>query len=1065
MPEPSTPSASTASHTFAAGIVAGSWVRPKGAIRTAAQASWPSDTCSGGIPRTVTARVQHRDRVAEGDADHRQRGDEVAAALDADEQGDADEPDPDADQPHPGDALAGVHPRGEDDGEDRGRRLDHRGEPRVEAGLGEAEQPERHGVVERAEDDDRHEVAPERRRGRPCPGEARAGAALRRRGVRAATTDGSSASTPSLMNRNDAPQIEESSSRRRASRRVTSCDGKRESGRRCEEPATCHKPGPGRRAWSEPKDDDQAVAARTPHPAHALVPDLLVRELDTDLSIGLASGEAAARLEQDGPNQLEHARSPAYGRIAARQLIEPLVGLLVAAALISAVIGETVEAAAIGLIVVLNAAFGFVQELGAERAVLALHASLESTASVIRDGGERDVPVRDLVTGDIVRIREGDRVPADARVLHTHGLEVDESLLTGESATVAKGSTEVAVATPLAERTSMVYAGTGVTRGSATAVVVATGARTEQGAIALLADEAEPPPTPLQARLGALARWMVVLGIGVTVVLGAAMLARGESLRDAFLVGVSVAVAAVPEGLAATVTIALALGSREMARRGAIVRTLSAIETIGEATVICTDKTGTLTENRLRLERREPATGREPDDLLWAAAAASAAEVDPVDRALVASFAELGRAEQIETMHSLPFEASRKRATVVVRHGDSALSVVKGAPEVVLARCVVDPTELERLHAVAERWAAAGVRVLAVASRVVDPDETSEEALELDLQPLGLVGLTDPLRPMAASSVRAAHELGLEVKMITGDHALTAAAIARDLGLAPENVHARFTPADKLELVVALQRAGEIVAVTGDGVNDAPALRQADVGIAMGASGTEAAREASSLVITDDDFATIVAAVEEGRRIAGNLRAFLAFLLSANLGEVLLFAVAIAAGLGPPLTVVQVLAVNLLTDGPPAIALARDPAGSHARLPRGTVFGRGYAAALVVMGLLVGLAALVAFLVVRELRPEAAQTAAFATVALAELALVFSCRSVRLPSWRLPPNRHLHRAVAFSLAVVAALVYLPPLQESMGTVSLTPGEVALVVALAVAPAVLTEVAKAVRRRR
>jgi Ca2+-transporting ATPase len=299
--------------------------------------------------------------------------------------------------------------------------------------------------------------------------------------------------------------------------------------------------------------------------------------------------------------------------------------------------------------------------------------------------------------------------------------------------------------------------------------------------------------------------------------------------------------------------------------------------------------------------------------------------------------------------------------------------------------------------------------------------------------------------------------------MLTGDHVLTATAIARELELAPHEVHARFTPADKLELVAALQRAGEIVAVTGDGVNDAPALRQADVGIAMGASGTEAAREASSLVITDDDFATIVAAVEEGRRIAGNLRSFLAFLLSANLGEVLLFAVAIGSGLGPPLTVVQVLAVNLLTDGPPAIALARDPAGSHARPERGRLFGRGYAVALVVMGLLVGLAALVAFLVVRELRPEAAQTASFATVALAELALVFSCRSVRLPSWRLPPNRDLHLAVAFSLVVVAALVYLPLLQEAMGTVALTLGEVALVAALAVAPALLTELGKAVGR--
>ena len=806
------------------------------------------------------------------------------------------------------------------------------------------------------------------------------------------------------------------------------------------------------------------MTERTLRPAHAHGPEHVARELGTDPSLGLDSNEAAARLERDGPNELERPRNPAYGRIAARQLLEPLVGLLVAATLVSAAIGETVEAAAIGLIVVLNAAFGFAQELGAERAVIALRASLETTAAAIRDGLERVVPARELVVGDVIRIREGDRVPADARVLRTHGLEVDESLLTGESATVAKGPDAVTASAPLAERASMVYAGTGVTRGTATAVVVATGARTEQGAIAELVDEAGPPPTPLQARLGGLARWMVVLGLGVTVVLAAAMLARGESARDAFLVGVSVAVAAVPEGLAATVTIALALGSREMARRGAIVRTLAAIETIGEATVICTDKTGTLTENRLRLDRLEASAGCGEDELLRAAAEASAAEIDPVDRALLVAAAERGLAGGIETLHSLPFEAGRQRATVVVGHGDSASSVVKGAPEVVLGRSVADPAELERLRTVAERWAATGVRVLAVASRAVDPGERDENVLETGLRPLGLVGLTDPLRATAAASIRAARGLGLEVRMLTGDHPLTAAAVAGQLELEPEAVHARFTPGDKLRLVSDLQQAGEIVVVTGDGVNDAPALRQADVGIAMGGCGTEAAREASSIVITDDDFATIVAAVEEGRRIAGNLRSFLAFLLSANFGEVALFAVAIGAGLGPPLTVVQVLAVNLLTDGPPAIALARDPAGSHARLERGRMFGRGYGAALVLMGVLVGLAALVAFLVVRELRPEAAATAAFATVALAELALVFSCRSVQLPSWRLPPNPFLHWAVLSSLLVVALLVYVPFLQEPMGTVALTPGEVALVVGLAVAPAALTEIAKAVRRR-
>ncbi len=806
------------------------------------------------------------------------------------------------------------------------------------------------------------------------------------------------------------------------------------------------------------------MAARPGQPAHELEADRVVAEHRTDGSLGLATTEAATRLERDGANELGRSRGPAYARIAARQLIEPLAGLLTAAALVSAAIGETVEATAIGLIVVLNAAFGFTQEIGAERAVLALRASLELVTTVIRDGRERVVPARELVVGDVISVREGDRVPADARVLDTQGLEVDESLLTGESATVAKGAEAVAPGTHLAERSSMVYAGTGVTRGRATAVVVATGARTEQGVIADLVGRAAPPPTPLQIRLGRLARWMVVLGLGVTVVLAGAMLARGEPLREAFLVGVSVAVAAVPEGLAATVTVALALGSREMARRGAIVRTLSAIETIGEATVVCADKTGTLTENRLRLDRHEPSSSCRGDDLLWGAGAASAAEIDPVDRALLAAAAERDLVAGVETLYSLPFEASRQRATVVVADGDSATSVVKGAPEVVLARSLAEQEELVRLREVAEGWAAEGVRVLAVASRAVARDERDEAVLEEGLRPLGLVGLTDPLRPTALASIREARELGLEVRMLTGDHPLTAAAVAAWLDLDADAVHSRFTPTDKLNLVVRLQQEGQVVAVTGDGVNDAPALRQADVGIAMG-GGTEAAREASSLVITDDDFATIVAAVKEGRRIAGNLRSFLAFLLSANLGEVALFAVAIGAGLGPPLTVVQVLAVNLLTDGPPAIALARDPGGSRERPRPGRLFGRGYAAALIGMGILVGLAALSAFLVVREWRPEAAQTAAFATVALAELALVFSCRSPRLPSWRLAPNRYLHAAVALSLLVVALLVYAPFLQGSVGTVALTAREALLVLALATVPALLTESGKLVGRRR
>jgi Ca2+-transporting ATPase len=418
-------------------------------------------------------------------------------------------------------------------------------------------------------------------------------------------------------------------------------------------------------------------------------------------------------------------------------------------------------------------------------------------------------------------------------------------------------------------------------------------------------------------------------------------------------------------------------------------------------------------------------------------------------------------------VRSIPFEASRKRAAVLVREEDGLRSVVKGAPEVVLRLSDDDADERERLEAVAVDWADDGLRVLALASRELGDVDEDDAELEDGARPLGLVGLVDPLRPEAAESVRAAREEGLAVRMLTGDHPRTALAIGRELGLADDEVVARCTPADKLALVEALEDEGEVVVVTGDGVNDAPALRRAHVGVAMGKGGTEAAREASSIVLTDDNFATIVAAVHEGRRIAGNIRSFLAFLLSANVGEVVLFAVAVVAGLGAPMTVVQVLTVNLLTDGPPAVALARDPAGrlAYRRGAMSHVLGRGVMGALFVVGIAVGLAALAAFLAVRELRPDAAQTAAYATVALAELVFVFSCRAESLPAWRLPRNGFLEIAVLGSLVFLAATLYVPALQEPFGTVAPTLDELAVIVPLAILPAVAAETWKAIVRLR
>ncbi len=840
--------------------------------------------------------------------------------------------------------------------------------------------------------------------------------------------------------------------------------------------------------------------------AHAVRADRIVASLGSDRSAGLAETEAAARLAAVGPNVLARPGRPSYLRIAARQLADPLVALLLAAAVVSMAIGEGLEGAVIAAIVVLNGTLGFVQEAGAERALLALGRARELSANVVRSGRERSLPAAELVPGDLVSVREGDRVPADARILVAERLAVDESLLTGESAPVEKAAEPVPSEAPLAERTSMLYAGTGVTRGRARAIVCATGARTELGEIADLTAAAKPPPTPLQRRLASLSRAMLALGLAVMALLAAGMLARGASAQEAFLVGVSVAVAAVPEGLAAAVTIALAQGARAMAARGAIVRRLSAVETLGSASVIATDKTGTLTLNQLRVVAIEPVRGRCERDVLDTGVLASTAQLvsaesgvavagDHVDGAflLAAREADLpdartagGRRKLLE----VPFDPERKRVTVVYEDPRGRLVAVKGAPETLLGRSLLEAAERGRLDGVAEEWARRGLRVLAVAERSLPPSTPVDDTVDSSLAFVGLAALEDSLRPAAAEAVEVARRAGIAVSMLTGDHPLTAASIGRQVGLGDgspvtgaeldgaddaalervagsHSVFARVTPADKLRLVEAHQRRGEVVAVTGDGVNDTPALRRADVGVAMGSSGTEAAREAAEIVLTDDDFATIVAAIEEGRRIGDNVRKFVAFLLSANLGEVVLFAIAVLAGLGVPMTVVQVLTINLVTDGLPAVALARDPVSPATMRRRPTpssrLFSRPLEIALAIAGLAVGLTATAAYLLGRELDPEAAQTMTFATLALAELALVFCVRSPLVAAWRAPPNALLVTSVVLSAGFLAAAIWLAPLQQIFATVPLSLTEVAVVVALSLAPAAAVELAKSIRR--
>ncbi len=814
----------------------------------------------------------------------------------------------------------------------------------------------------------------------------------------------------------------------------------------------------------------QMTASHRASAPHALEVDDLARRLESDLATGLSSAEAEHRLAVHGPNRPSELEPPPYLELAARQLLDPLVALLLGASLVSVAIGDTIEGAAIAAVLVVNGLLGFWQEVSAERAVRALQRSFTQTARVVRDGREREIGSDAVVPGDVLLAAAGDRVAADARIVEAHAFEVDESALTGESLPVAKDARPCSSDAPLAERTSMVHAGCAVTRGRARALVCATGAGTQLGEIDSLTRGARPPATPLERRLGRLARQMVVVGVGLTVVLGGLFALRGEPAHEAFLLGVAVAVAAVPEGLAATVTAALALGGRAMARRGAIVRRLEAIETLGETTVICCDKTGTLTRNEIRVAALHPAAGRDEHELLAAAVLASSAREsdhgfsgDPIEVALLVEAATRGLTQDEllagrTLVRELPFDSDRKRMTVVYAEGGGLWAYSKGAPE----RMTLAAQDDGATRAAAA-WAADGLRVLAVAAGEVQGASQADDALEGSLEPVGIVALHDPLRPTAFASVREAAEAGIAIRMLTGDHPATARTIGRQLGLEEDAIVARATPADKLRLVTELQRRGEVVAVTGDGVNDAPALRKADVGVAMGRGGTEAAREAAAVVLTSDDLATIVAAIAEGRRIADNIRKFVAFLLSANFGEVILFAVAVAAGLDPPLAVIQVLLVNLITDGLPAIALARDPADpkTMSTAPRrgDHLFDRRVWLALCLVGVLVGAAATAAFLAGRAFGGDSAQTMAFTTLALSELVVVFSLRSPTLPAWRSPSNPWLHAAVGVSLALLLAAVYVPIAHEPFATVSLGPWPALVAVGLAVAPAAVVELGK------
>ncbi|MFO0334744.1 MAG: cation-translocating P-type ATPase [Pseudomonadota bacterium] len=893
--------------------------------------------------------------------------------------------------------------------------------------------------------------------------------------------------------------------------------------------------------------DDAGHATGTPW--HALEPDVALQRLQSAPQ-GLTADEAAARLARHGPNRFPAAPRPGAWRRLLAQFSNPLIYVLLAAAAASAALGHGVDTAVILAVVLANAAIGFVQEGRAESALAAIRELLTPRAAVLRDGRRADVEAAALVPGDLVLLEAGDRVAADLRLLEARRLAIDEATLTGESVPVEKQVAPVCAEAPIGDRASVAHAGTLVTAGRAVGVVVATGAATELGRIGTLLGSVTTVSTPLLRQMDAFAKRLTL----VVLAIAAGVYAFGTLVRDyapgeMLMIVVGVAVAAIPEGLPAILTITLAIGVQRMAARHAIVRRLPAVETLGAVSVICSDKTGTLTRNEMVVRRVATAdavydvegAGYATTGALWhegrpvaahavpaLAAAARVASLcndaelvgapdspsvsgDPMEGALLAFAAKVLPRDEAprrrwERVDTLPFDPVHRYMATLVRCGDATRLLVKGAPERVLAMCghecvgagerpLAAAPWLERIDALA----AGGARVLALAERVVPAGNDAIDALPLEgeLTLVALVGLVDPPREDAIEAVRDCRSAGIRVKMITGDHAATALAIARQLGFpgaaivatgrdldgldgtalreiaVSTDVFARTSPEHKLRLVEALQADGAVVAMTGDGVNDAPALKRADVGVAMGRKGTEAAKEAAAMVLADDHFASIVGAVREGRIVHDNLRKAIAWALPTNGGEMLVIVVAVLLGLALPVTPLQILWINTVTAIALGVTLAFEPAepGLMSRPPRrpgesllsGTLAWR-----VAFVSVLIAVAAFAAFewALAEGATTEVARTVAVNAIVVCEVAYLFSVRRLHSTVLDREAARGT-RAVLLGVGAIAlaqlAFTYAPPLRAAFGSAPLGAVELGFVIATGVAFLLAVEAEKALLR--
>ena len=846
-------------------------------------------------------------------------------------------------------------------------------------------------------------------------------------------------------------------------------------------------------------------------PWHLLSPSDVATHLSVDPDTGLTSGEAARRIAHYGLNEIRERPPRPLWRMLLDQFTDFMILVLIGAAIVSGIVGEPPDAIAIVVIVLLNGAIGFVQEYRAERAVAALKLLAASTARVRRGGHVTEISALQLTPGDVVLLEAGNVVPADLRLIETVQLKVDESPLTGESVPVEKRIAQLHEAeAPLGDRVNLAYKGTSVTYGRGIGLVVATGMQTELGRIASMLGNDEGVKTPLQKRLALFGQRLALAALAICAILFAVGVLRGESVVLMFLTAVSLAVAAIPEALPAVVTVSLALGARRLVKKQALIRRLTAVETLGSVTYICSDKTGTLTQNKMRVEQlvvsgqlESEATGQEESwHWLMKALALSndatgqkdgLAIGDPTEVALFHAAEDRGyrKAEllaQSPRVAELPFDSDRKCMTTLHREGSDVLAFTKGAPEQVLALCegqlagdlriALDPVVM---LARADRMAAAGLRVLAVAYRTWPalPEELTPDRVEQGLTFLGLVGLMDPPREEAREAVALCKSAGITPVMITGDHPATARAIALRLGIIEDGgavmmgqelaklpldeyeervegirVYARVSPEQKITIVKGLQDRGEFVAMTGDGVNDAPALNRADIGIAMGLTGTDVARESAHMILLDDNFATIVTAVEEGRRIFDNIRKFIKYALSCNTAEVWTIFLAPFLGMPIPLLPIHILWINLVTDGLPGLALAVEPEekGLMQRPPRPpneSLFADGMWQGIVWIGLLMAGVALLTQAWAYKTGHAHWQTMVFTVLTLSQMGNVLALRSERASFFQLGPwsNLTLLGAVALTVALQMATVYIPALNPIFKTEPLDAEELLLCLAL------------------